>query len=68
MEGVPVLVDLAEFAVRQVKETGMCMKLDVLGWGGGWTDEQIVPGEFSYILILKKIRELLRIGITLECQ
>lgn len=26
--------DLAEFAVRQVKETMMCMKLDVLGWGG----------------------------------
>lgn len=30
-------MDLAEFAVRQVKETGMCMQLDVLGWGGvGW--------------------------------
>lgn len=37
MEGVPVPMDLAEFAVRQVKETGMCMQLDVLGWGGvGW--------------------------------
>lgn len=35
MEEVPVPEDLAEFAVMQVKETVMCMKLDVLGWGGG---------------------------------
>lgn len=37
MEGVPVPDDLPsvyEFAVRQVKETGMCMKPGVVGRGG----------------------------------
>lgn len=41
MEGVACARGSAELAVRQVKEAGMCMKPQVLGWGWGlkWWEE-----------------------------